>query len=197
VRVAEAGVDIVIAQGAEAGGHRSTLDLGPAEEPPLVGTIALVPQVVDAVRVPVVAAGGIADGRGVAAALVLGASGAQLGTRFLVVRESGAHPAWKEQLLRAKETQTTVTRVFTGRPARGLRNRLVQRWEASATPPLPWPYQSLAAEDVYRASAARDGEHAPLLGGQALRLLKPDQHAGEVVAELVRDAEAALAASGR
>ena len=95
VRVADEGADIVVAQGAEAGGHRSALELGPQEEPPLVGTLALVPQVVDAVSVPVVAAGGIGDGRGVAAALALGAQGAQLGTRFLVSRESGAFPAWK------------------------------------------------------------------------------------------------------
>ena len=90
VLVTEGGADIVVAQGAEAGGHRSTFELDPDGEVPLVGTLALVPQVVDAVDVPVVAAGGIMDGRGLVAALALGASGAQLGTRFLLARESGS-----------------------------------------------------------------------------------------------------------
>src|SRR5436853_786445 len=121
VHVAAAGVDFVIAQGAEAGGHRSTFDV--SDDVPLVGTMALVPQVVDAVDVPVVATGGILDGRGVAAALALGAAGAQLGTRFMLAREAGTAPGYREALLRALETDTIVTTAFTGRPARSIRNR--------------------------------------------------------------------------
>jgi nitronate monooxygenase len=193
VHVVQEGVDVVVAQGAEAGGHRSALELGPQEEPPLVGTLALVPQVVDAVSVPVVAAGGIADGRGVAAALALGADGAQLGTRFLVSRESGAFPAWKAALLAATETDTLVTRAYTGRPARGVRNVLVDELLAGGPPTLAWPLQSLAAEDIYRAAAERDEAGLfPLLGGQATRLLRREAGAAEIVDDLVTEARACL-----
>jgi nitronate monooxygenase len=128
VHVAGLGADVVVAQGAEAGGHRSTFELGPGGEASLVGTLALVPHVVDAVDVPVVAAGGVMDGRGLVAALALGAAGAQLGTRFLLARESGAHHAYRERLLAATDADTVVTRAFTGRPARGLRNRFAEEY---------------------------------------------------------------------
>ena len=162
VRVAERGVDVVVAQGAEAGGHRSTFEVGPGGDVALVGTMALVPRVVDAVDVPVIAAGGIADGRGLLATLALGASGAQLGTRFLVARESGAHRAYRERILEAGETDTVVTHVFTGRPARGLRNRLAEEYLRDGPEPLGWLRHSAAAGDIYRASqAADDGDYSP------------------------------------
>ncbi|HEX2728183.1 MAG TPA: nitronate monooxygenase, partial [Rubrobacteraceae bacterium] len=166
IRVAERGVDVIVAQGAEAGGHRSTFELGPNREAPLVGTMALVPQVADAVDIPVVAAGGIADGRGLIAALALGAVGAQIGTRFLTARESGAHPAYRKQLLEADETDTVVTHVFTGRPARGLRNRLAEEYLREGPEPLGWMLHSAAAGDIYGASQAADsGDYSPLLAG--------------------------------
>ncbi|MDQ3812698.1 MAG: nitronate monooxygenase [Armatimonadota bacterium] len=194
VHVVAGGTDIVIAQGAEAGGHRSTFKLGPKGEVPLVGTLALVPQVVDAVNVPVVAAGGIMDGRGLVAALALGAAGVSLGTRFLVARESGASPAYKERLLAATEADTVITRAFTGRPARGVRNRLIEEYLASGVEPLAWPRQSLAAQDIYEAAQARgEADYFPLLAGQGLRLLKPDQGAAEIVEELVAEASEVLA----
>ena len=198
VRDAEAGADVVVAQGAEAGGHRSTVELGPGGEVPLVGTLALVPQVVDAVGVPVVAAGGIVDGRGLVAALALGAAGAQMGTRFLVARESGAHPAYRRRLLAATEADTVVTRVFTGRPARGLRNRFVEEYLRAGSEPLAWPLQRAAAGDIYRASqAADDGDYSPLLAGQGLRMLREDgQGAAEIVSEVIAEAEALLARLG-
>ena len=198
VRDAEGGVDVVVAQGAEAGGHRSTVELGPDGEVPLVGTLALVPQVVDAVGIPVVAAGGISDGRGLVAALALGAAGVQMGTRFLVARESGAHPAYRRRLLAATEEDTVVTRVFTGRPARGLRNRFVEEYVGAGSEPLAWPLQRAAAGDIYRASqAADDGDYSPLLAGQGLRMLREDgQGAAEIVAEVVAEAEAVLARLG-
>ncbi|CAA9441037.1 MAG: Enoyl-[acyl-carrier-protein] reductase [FMN] [uncultured Rubrobacteraceae bacterium] len=193
VRVVEGGVDAVVAQGAEAGGHRSTFELGPGGEVPLVGTMALVPQVVDAIDVPVVAAGGIMDGRGLLAALTLGASGAQLGTRFLLANESGAHPAYRQHLLAATETHTAVTRAFTGRPARGLRNRFMDEYLSSGLEPLAWPLQSAAAGDIYGASQATDnGDYSPLFAGQGLRMLKEGQEAAEIVAELVEEATAVL-----
>src|SRR4051812_35743045 len=139
VRAADGGADFVIAQGAEAGGHRSTFELG--GELPLVGTMALVPQVVDAVSVPVVATGGIADGRGLAAALALGAAGAQLGTAFMLAREAGTAPGYRRAMVGATEADTVVTTAFTGRPARSIRNRLT----GAAIEPVPWPRQRAAA----------------------------------------------------
>jgi nitronate monooxygenase len=185
VRVAERGADVVVAQGAEAGGHRSTFELGSGGEVPLVGTMALVPQVVDAVDVPVVAAGGISDGRGLLAVLALGAAGALMGTRFLLARESGAHPAYRKRLLDATEEDTLVTRAFTGRPARGLRNRFVEEYLSDGPEPLAWPLQSVAAGDIYGASQAADNEALSLLlAGQGLRMLKKhDQGAAEIVGE--------------
>ncbi len=181
---AAAGTDAIVAQGAEAGGHRSTFAPRAPSGPPLVGTMALVPQVVDAVRVPVFAAGGIMDGRGIVAAIALGARGAQLGTRFLLAAEAGTPPAYRQRLLQADETDTVVTDVFTGRPARALRNRLVAEWEVAGERPLPWPRQGLAAADLYRASYAADGDWAPLYAGQGLRLARRVQPAAEIVAEL-------------
>jgi nitronate monooxygenase len=193
VRVVAEGVDVVVAQGAEAGGHRSTLALGPDDEPPLVGTLALVPQVVDAVPVPVVATGGIADGRGVVAALALGAQAAQVGSRFLVSRESGAPAAWKAAVVSAAETDTVLTRAYTGRPARGVRNRFHDLLTAEGPRPLAWPLQRFAAADIYEAAAARgETDLVPLLGGQTGRLLRQDQPAAEIVAEIVAEARALL-----
>jgi nitronate monooxygenase len=182
VLVAERGADAVVAQGAEAGGHRATFELGPGGEGQLVGTMALVPQVVDAVNAPVVATGGIADGRGLVAALALGAAGVQLGTRFLLARESGAHPDYRKRLVNATEEDTVVTRAFTGRPARALRNRFLEEYSSAGPEPLAWPLQNLAAGDIYAASqAANNDDYSPLLAGQGLRMLKGDQGAGEIV----------------
>jgi nitronate monooxygenase len=198
VRAAEGGVDLVVAQGAEAGGHRSTVELGPDGEPPLVGTLALVPQVVDAVGVPVVAAGGIVDGRGLVAALALGAAGVQMGTRFLLARESGAHRTYRRRLLAATEVDTVVTRVFTGRPARGLRNRFVEEYLGAGSEPLAWPLQRAAAGDIYAAAQAADnGDYSPLLAGQGLRMLGEDgQGAAGIVEEVVAEAGTVLSQLG-
>lgn len=192
--VTERGADIVVAQGAEAGGHRSTFELGPGGEVPLVGTLALIPQVVDAVDIPVVAAGGIADGRGLLAALALGASGAQVGTRFLSARESGVFPAYRKHLLEAAQTDSVVTRAFTGRPARGMRNHFLEEYLKEGPEPLAFPLQMLATRDIYEEARARDeGDHFLLLAGQGLGMLKDGQGAAEIVAEIVSGAEATLA----
>ncbi|HET7034109.1 MAG TPA: nitronate monooxygenase [Thermomicrobiaceae bacterium] len=192
-RVVAGGADVVVAQGAEAGGHRSSFVVGPGGEVPLVGTLALTPQVVDAVDVPVVAAGGIVDGRGVAAALARGASGAQLGTRFLLAREAGTAPAHQQRLLAAVETDTAVTRAFSGRPARSLRNRFSEEFAQSGTEPLPYLVQGLAAGDIFRAAQqAGLNELFPLWAGQGVRALSAIQPAAEIVAELVTEAIAAI-----
>jgi nitronate monooxygenase len=192
-RAAAAGAAGIIAQGAEAGGHRSSFPLPPGAEPPLIGTLALVPQVVDAVPLPVIASGGIADGRGVAASLALGAAGVSVGTRFLACRESGAFPAWKARALGAAPETSRVTRGFSGRPARGVANLLSETIQSSGVPPLPWPWQSVAAQDLYQAAAeADDAECFPLLAGQVGALCRPDQEARDVVRELVQQAAAVL-----
>ncbi|HLL39967.1 MAG TPA: nitronate monooxygenase [Rubrobacteraceae bacterium] len=195
VLVTKRGTDVMVAQGAEAGGHRSTFELGPDGEGQLVGTMALVPQVVNSVRVPVVAAGGIADGRGLVATLALGAAGAQLGTRFLLARESGAHPDYRKRLLNATESDTVVTCTFTGRPARALRNRFLEEYSSAGPEPLAWPLQSLAAGDIYAASQAADNDdYSPLFAGQGLRMLKKgEQGAAKIMEEILSEATAVLA----
>lgn len=196
-RVVERGVDLVVAQGAEAGGHRSTFEVGAGGEVPLVGTMALVPRVADEVNVPVVAAGGISDGRGLLAALALGASGVQIGTHFLLARESGAHPAYRQRLLAAMETDTIVTHAFTGRPARGLRNRLAEEYLNAGFEPLGWIWQGAAAGDIYGASQAADnGDYSPLLAGQGVGMLREERGAGEIVAEIMEEARRALSRLG-
>ena len=123
VALEKSGVDAVVTQGSEAGGHRGTFATDFSAG--MVGTISLVPQVADAVKVPVIASGGIMDGRGIAAALALGASAVQMGTAFLTCHEAGVPDAYKEAILRAREDQTRITRAFSGRPARGIVNRFM------------------------------------------------------------------------
>jgi nitronate monooxygenase len=193
VLVADRGADVVVAQGAEAGGHRSTFELGPNGEGELVGTMALVPQVVDAVDVPVVAAGGVMDGRGLVAALALNAAGAQLGTRFLVARESGAHPDYRKRLLDATERDTVVTSAFTGRPARALRNRFLEEYSSAGPEPLSWPLQGVVAGDIYAASQVTSSDdYSPLFAGQGLRMLIREQGAAQIVEEILSEAMAVL-----
>lgn len=176
----EAGVDAVVAQGSEAGGHRGTF--AAPFEAALVGTMALVPQVVDTVRVPVVASGGIMDGRGIAAARVLGASGAQLGTAFLTCPEAGIPPAYKVALRSARDDMTVVTRAFSGRPARGLANAFSEE-VGSSDAILPFPLQHAATTPLRKASAAKgDPRFIALWAGQAAALSR-----GKPVAELMRE----------
>jgi nitronate monooxygenase len=165
----------------------------------LVGTIALIPQVVDSVGVPVVAAGGIMDGRGIGSALTLGAQGVSLGTRFLVAKESGAFLAYKQRLLQATEADTLVTKVFTGRPARSIRNRFITEFEKAEIKPLAWPLQGIAADDIYRqAQLKNNADYFPILAGQGLRLLEEkEQAAAEIVEELVRETIQAIETSSR
>lgn len=171
VALADAGVDTIAASGFEGGGHRGSF-LRPAEQS-LIGTFSLVPQVVDAVDVPVVAAGGIADARGVVAALALGAEGVQIGTAFLPFEESGASPAHREALLTEDARQTGLTRGFTGRLARGIRNRLMDELNRNGTEILPYPLQrQLVRNLAVPAEAAGRGDLMPLWAGQAAGLSK-------------------------
>ena len=187
--VAAAGVDVVVAQGSEAGGHRSTWVKRESREAAAIGTMALVPQVVDAVSVPVVAAGGIADGRGLVGALALGASGILLGTRFVATRESGAPEFWKKALLERGSDATTVTDAFTGLYARTLVNTFNAEYAESGAPVLPPLLQARAAMDVYTESARQEtGEYYPMHTGQSVGLVHNLPGAGEVVRDIVREA---------
>jgi nitronate monooxygenase len=186
------GVDFLVAQGAEAGGHRGTF-LG-AFEDAMVGTLVLVPQVCDAVRVPVVAAGGIMDGRGVVASLALGAAGVQLGTAFIACAESGAPASYQRAVREAPAESTGLLRAFSGRPARGIRNRMAEELapHADALPPYPW-LNALTRELRATAAKADRAEFLSLWAGQGASLARA-RPAAEVVRELLEDTARRLAA---
>ena len=194
---ANAGADVVVAQGGEAGGHRSIGDKPDSPDMYSIATMALVPVIVDAVRVPVVAAGGIADGRGLVAALALGASGILLGTRFVATRESMAAEYWKKRLLESDATATTLTDVFSGLWARGLRNRFSEEYRASGAPVLPPLLQRSAANDIYaQAAKQQDGEFSAMWAGQSIGLIHDLPGAGDVVQAIVHEARQVLGALG-
>jgi nitronate monooxygenase len=187
--VVASGVDVVVAQGSEAGGHRSTWTKRPSPEAASVGTLALVPQVVDAVPAPVVAAGGIADGRGLVAVLALGAVGVLLGTRFVATRDSMAPEFWKKSLLEHEGDDTTMTDAYSGLWLRTLRNRYTAEYGASGAPVLPALLQTRAAQDVVEQARRRaDGEYFPMLAGQSVGLVRDLPGAAEVVEAIVREA---------
>lgn len=192
VALEQAGVDAVIAQGSEAGGHRGTF--GGDFSAAMIGSISLVPQIVDAVRLPVIASGGIMDGRGIAAALALGASAVQLGTAFLTCDEAGIPDAYKNAIQQAHEDQTRVTRCFSGRPARGIVNRFMSEMESagSAETILPFPLQNTLTRPL-RSAAAQQGraEFLSLWAGQGVRMARQEP-AGKLVARLVRETETAI-----
>jgi nitronate monooxygenase len=190
----QAGVDAIVAQGSEAGGHRGTF-LGPFESA-LVGAMALVPQVVDAVSIPVMAAGGIMDGRGIAAALALGADGAQLGTAFVAAAESGVPAAHKQAIAEIGDDGTVVTDRYSGRPARVARTQLLDALERSGLAVPPFPLQSALTRDLHAAAVdCGDREAMFLLAGQGAPLTRA-LPAAELVADLVAETETALGVHG-
>lgn len=206
------GADAVCASGVEAGGHRGTFlpveralsDDAAPEAPSLadfqaaqVGTLALVPQCVDALRVPVIAAGAIMDGRGMAAALALGAQGVQMGTAFLTCPESAIGTAYRAALAQAGDTDTRLTRVFSGRPARGVVNATMQRLtEAEATVPA-YPVQNALMGPLRRAAAAQGRADAlALWAGQGVAAARP-MPAAQLVALLAQEWQAATARGPR
>jgi enoyl-[acyl-carrier protein] reductase II len=184
VRAAEAGADAVAAQGTEAGGHTGE-----------IGGMALVPQVVDAVSIPVVAAGGIVDGRGLVAALALGAAGAILGTRFIATPEATAAEEYREAIVRAREDDTIRTRCYSGKPLRAIRNPYIDEWEADPGRIKRFPEQ-LVLSSERRVMSYFDPHADPARtcfpAGQgigAIRSLKP---AAEIVADVLAEARAVL-----
>ncbi len=190
----KAGVDAIVTQGSEAGGHRGTF--AASFESSMVGTISLVPQVADAVRIPVIASGGIMDGRGIVAALALSASAVQMGTAFLMCDEAGIPAVYKDAILNAREDQTRLTRAFSGRQARGIVNRFMTEVESATdktgcTIP-PFPVQNALTRPL-RSAAAKEGraEFLSLWAGQGTRMARRGTAAG-LIARLALEVKQSL-----
>ncbi len=184
------GVDAVIAQGAEAGGHRGMFLADDIAQQP--GTIALVPQVVDAIKLPVIAAGGIGDARGIAAAFMLGAAGVQMGTAFLFCPEATISTIHRAALKQGREDRTALTNIFTGRPARGFVNRAVRELGPIDAEAPAFPLAATALQPL-RAAAEKQGEgdFSPLWSGQAARLAR-EMPAADLLQHLAAEAQALL-----
>ena len=187
-----AGADAVIAQGMEAGGHRSTFDVTQAETR-MVGLFSLVSGVADAVNIPVVATGGIADGRGIAAALLLGASAVQIGTAFLRCPEAKIPSAWADAIGRTAPEDTVITRALTGRPARSIATDYLRAAMAPiAPPPAPYPVQRGLTQPMREAAVqANDAARMQAWAGQSARLARAEP-AGEVVQRLWHETQVLL-----
>lgn len=191
IALESAGVDMIVATGLEAGGHRVSF-LRPAEES-LTGTFALIPQVADAVNIPVIAAGGIADGRGIAAALSLGAQGVQIGTAFLACQESGTSDLHRAKLFSPDAKHTALTRAFSGRLARGIRNRFMDELAAQQNDLPQYPVQNWFTGQLKPAGAAQGrADLISLWSGQAAPLLRHRDAAG-LMAGLVEETGDVLA----
>jgi nitronate monooxygenase len=187
-----AGADAIIAQGMEAGGHRGAFHAEGAERQ-MVGLMALLPQIADSVAVPVIAAGGIADARGIAAALILGASAVHIGTGFLRSPEAKTHPAYAERLAHTEANETMITRAFSGRPGRSVATTYVRAAAASDAPrPAPYPVQrGLTQAMRQEALKAGDVERMQLWAGQSAKLAR-NEPAGTIVQELWEEASRLL-----
>ncbi|MBS4197076.1 NAD(P)H-dependent flavin oxidoreductase [Lederbergia citri] len=171
VEIEKAGMDIVVVQGSEAGGHRGTFIHDHQES--LVGLMSLIPQVVDNVMIPVIAAGGIMDGRGLMASLCLGAKGVQMGTAFLTCVESGAHPLHKEAILQSTEDQTILTRAFSGKWARGINNKFIEDLHEHETSLPDFPVQNSLTQGIRKAASIQNNsDFMSLWSGQSPRLAK-------------------------
>ncbi|MDR7003045.1 nitronate monooxygenase [Neobacillus niacini] len=183
----KAGMDIVVVQGSEAGGHRGSFIDGSQES--LVGLISLIPQVVDTVCIPVIAAGGIMDGRGLMASICLGAKGVQMGTAFLTCVESGAHKVHKEAILNANEDQTVLTRSFSGKWARGIENKFISEMQEHETLLPDFPVQNTLTQDIRKTSAAQNNqEFMSLWSGQSPRLAK-NQTVESLIKNIIAEAK--------
>lgn len=195
-RAAEgAGADIIVAQGAEAGGHRGAFDAAVADRE-TVGLMALLPQIVDAVKVPVIATGGIGEPRGVAAALILGASAVQIGTGLLRTPEAKIHPVYADRIATTEAHQTAITRAFSGRPGRSVLTKYV-RAAFDGPAPAPYPVQrAFTAAMRQSAQKENDPDRMQMWAGQAAKFARAEP-AGEVVQQLWRDASRLLSGTGQ
>jgi nitronate monooxygenase len=186
IEIEKSGMDLVVVQGSEAGGHRGNFLDGHQES--LVGLMSLIPQVADHVKIPVVSAGGIMDGRGLTASLCLGAQGVQMGTAFLTCLESGANEVHKEEILHAQEDQIVLTRSFSGKFARGIKNKYISDMQQLEDSFPPFPVQNTLTQNMRKAaSSQKDREYMSLWSGQSPRLAKKQSVKAliqDVVAEL-------------
>ena len=182
-RLEASGVDVIIAQGHEAGGHTGR-----------IGTMTLVPQIVDAVRVPVLAAGGLADGRGLLAALALGAEGVWMGSRFVASIEAYAHSNYKNKIVEIDEEGTTITRCHSGKPCRLIRNRFTESWVGREADIKPFPIQSVEYGFPLAEKARYEGrvEEGGMACGQSAGLINSIKPAGQIVRDVMIEARAAL-----
>ncbi len=181
-RMEREGVDAVIAEGMESGGHIGDIT-----------TMAIVPQVVDAVKIPVIAAGGIADARGFLAALMLGAEGVQMGTRFALSKECTVHPNWKKLYIKAKDRDTVVTGKITGHPVRVIKNKLARKYEemeeggASAE-----ELEKLGVGALKKAAIEGDVEWGSVMAGQIVGMLREEKSVREIMEEIIEGAKRLL-----
>lgn len=176
------GVDAVIAEGTEAGGHVGELT-----------TMSLVPQVVDALKIPVIAAGGIGDGRGAAAVLMLGAQGLQIGTRFLVAKECNVHQAYKDMILDAKDTSTAVTGRSTGHPVRIIKNKLFRKYtDLEKSGASMEDIEALGAGSLRKAVVEGDVSFGSVMAGQIAGLIKKEQTSAEIIEEIVSECKSTI-----
>ncbi|MCA1009562.1 NAD(P)H-dependent flavin oxidoreductase [Halobacillus halophilus] len=183
----QAGVDIITAQGSEAGGHRGTFH--GSHDQGMIGTMSLVPQMVDEVGIPVLAAGGIMDERGIAASLMLGAQGVQMGTAFVTSLESGAKEQHKQAILQAKESDTTITSVFSGKPARGLENEFIKQMKPYQNELPDYPIQNELTKNLRKKASERNRpEWMSLWSGQSPRL-SGKKYVSQIIKELVDGVE--------
>lgn len=178
-RMERCGADALIAEGTEAGGH-----IGECT------TMVLVPEIIDEVNIPVIAAGGIADGRGIAAAFMLGAAGVQIGTRFIVTEESQVHENYKQAVLKAKDIDSKVTGRLTGHPVRGLRNQMTKEYlKKEAAGVTDEELESLVVGGLRRAVVEGDVQLGNVMAGQSAALIHERGTCGEVICQLMSEAE--------
>jgi nitronate monooxygenase len=181
------GMDIVVVQGSEAGGHRGNFIKGSQES--LVGLMSLIPQVVDNISIPVIAAGGIMDGRGLMASICLGAKGVQMGTAFLTCIESGAHKLHKEGILNAHEDQIVLTNAFSGKWARGINNKFISEMQQHEASLPDFPVQNTLTQSIRKASALQNNQDfMSLWSGQSPRLAK-NQTVDTLIKDIISAAE--------
>ncbi|MEH6996245.1 nitronate monooxygenase [Neobacillus drentensis] len=187
VEVEKLGMDMVVVQGSEAGGHRGNFIAD--DEKSLVGLMSLIPQVVDHVSIPVIAAGGIMDGRGLMAAFCLGAKGVQMGTAFLTCIESGAHKVHKEAILHTKEDQMVLTRAFSGKWARGINNKFISDFKNHEESLPHFPVQNTLTQHIRKAASSQNNpEYMSLWSGQSPRLAK-NQKVETLMKDIITEAK--------
>jgi len=187
--VSNNGVDVIVAQGSEAGGHRSTWEKKKSKEYAAIGTLPLTSSIVGSVNMPVIAAGGIVNGKGVKAALALGAQGVLIGTRFIATKESMAPESYKKKIIESNSDSTTITDVFTGMYARVIRNKFTSIYNESQAPVLPPGRQYAAAVDIVKTSGKQENpEFYSLYAGQGIDEIKEIKPAMEVMNDIINEA---------